>query len=72
MNIMKIKVILGAIVMIALQTTMSQGIVPITQFHQIPLNQEVFSSDDPLGVDALRSVSSITNAFQSKVNENTG
>lgn len=72
MNIMKMKSIIGVVAMLALQTTMSQGIVPITQFHQIPLDQQVFSSEDPLGVATLRKVSSITNAFQTKVDENTG
>jgi hypothetical protein len=63
MNIMKIKVILGAVAMLALQTTMSQGIVPITQFHQIPLEEEVFSSDDPLGVKAIKNLQNESNGY---------
>lgn len=41
-------------------------------FETINLNTEVFDDDDQLGVAALRNVTSLTNAFQSKVDENTG
>ena len=41
-------------------------------FETIDLNTEVFDDDDQLGVAALRNVTSLTNAFQSKVDENTG
>ena len=41
-------------------------------FETIDLTTEVFDDDDQLGVAALRNMSSITNAFQSKVDENTG
>jgi hypothetical protein len=72
MNIMKIKVILGVVAMFALQSAMSQDEETITYFYQIPLEEKVFSSDDPLGVTALRNVTSLTNAFQTSVDEKTG